>query len=332
MPGGATLIQGSETDRMKHSDRWTTQKIAGRLDLIRQLDYRRQQPIPPFRYRELPGPEAAPPVEIEVDDSNWAAIPFNAYWGKWETDFFLRSGFAVPRDWGEDAAVSLYLPLGEAGDFSHPEALAYIDGQAYASADRHHHEILLSREFCDGKTHSLALHCWTGLGGFGGNRPNAQLFMRECGVVQIDAPTRQFIVAAQVALDVAKLLNDNHPAKGLLLNALDDAFGILDTRDPLGAEAFYDSVPPALAALREGIAVAGEPLDVDIVAVGHAHIDVAWLWTLGQTRRKVGRTFSNVLRLMEQYPEYKFTQSQPQLYRYCEEDYPAIFRRDQRPC
>lgn len=125
---------------MKHSDRWTTQKIAGRLDLIRQLDYRRRQPIPPFRYRELPGPDAAPPVENEVDDSNWAAIPFNAYWGKWTTDFVLLSSFAVPRDW-DASAVSLRLPLGEAGDFSHPEALAYIDGQAYASADRHNREM-----------------------------------------------------------------------------------------------------------------------------------------------------------------------------------------------
>ncbi len=64
---------------------------------------------------------------------------------------------------------------------------------------------------------------------------------------------------------------------------------------------------------------------MSIVASGHAHIDVAWLWTLGQTRRKSGRTFHTVMRLMEQFPDYHFTQSQPQLYDYVRQDYPELF-------
>jgi alpha-mannosidase len=52
---------------------------------------------------------------------------------------------------------------------------------------------------------------------------------------------------------------------------------------------------------------------------------VAWLWTLGQTRRKSERTFQNVIRLMEQFPTYHFTQSQPQLYQFIKEDQPALF-------
>ena len=55
----------------------------------------------------------------------------------------LSTTFAVPDDWPANQAVALYLPLGESGDFSHPEALAYIDGVAYAAGDRHHQEILL---------------------------------------------------------------------------------------------------------------------------------------------------------------------------------------------
>jgi len=39
-----------------------------------------------------------------------------------------------------------------------------------------------------------------------------------------------------------------------------------------------------------------------VVAVGHAHIDCAWLWPLRETRRKCARTFSNQLRLLERYP------------------------------
>src|SRR5205085_2727423 len=137
-------------------------------------------------------------------------------------------------------------------------------------------------------------------------------------------PTRDFIITARVALGMVNHLSENEPARSYLLNALDEAFTILDTREPFG-EHFYDSVDPAHAALRGGIEAAGPPLDVDIVATGHAHIDVAWLWTLGQTRRKAGRSFYTVLRLMEQFPDYHFTQSQPQLYDYVRQDYPELF-------
>ncbi len=310
---------------MLHETRWTPQKIAQRIRLIEDAVYRRQYPLPPFRYKTLSGPLEAPPIGSDVDDNGWEVIKSKTYWGTWVTDFVLRTQFQIPAEWSSGSSVALYLPLGDAGDFSHPEALAYIDGQPYASVDRHHQEILLPAHGQDGQPHQLALHGWTGLGGYAHSDPDAKLYMRECAVVQIDEPTRGFIGTARMALDVAAQLDDDDPVKGHLYNALDEAFKVLDTRDPLGTPTFYDSVPSALATLKHSIASAGAPMDVDIVGVGHAHIDVAWLWTLGQTVRKSGRTFSNVLRLMEQYPEYQFSQSQAQLYQYTEQYYPEIF-------
>lgn len=310
---------------MSHKVRWTSLKIAQRLGLIEPLVYRRKHALPAFRYKTLASPHEAPPVGDNVNDGDWEVIQPKTYWGTWMTDFILRSSFEIPDDWDSKIPVALYLPLGDAGDFSHPETLAYIDGQAYAAADRHHQEIRLPDRLRDGQTHRLALHGWTGLGGFETSDPDTKLFMRECAVVQIDLSTREFVAVARVALDVVNQLDDNDPVKGLLFNALDKAFVVLDTRDPLGTDAFYDSVPAALDVLKERIAQAGSPMNVDIIGVGHAHIDVAWLWTLGQTVRKSGRTFSTVLRLMEQYPDYKFSQSQPQLYQYAEQYYPEIF-------
>jgi len=311
---------------MKHSIYWTPEKIASRLELILRLEYRRKHAIPAFRYQILPDPDTEPPLGTDVDDSTWQTIEPNTYWGTWFTDFIMRSSFDVPAGWGKDGPLVLYLPLGEAGDFSHPEALVYIDGKAYASADRHHHEILLPDAVKDGQKHRLALHGWTGLGGWQRD-PNSKtkLYMRECAVVEVHQPTRDFIARARMALDIARLLDDNETAKGRLLNVLDTAFKALDTRDPIGEDAFYNSVPAALETLKKGLELAGAPMDVDIIGIGHAHIDVAWLWQLGHTRRKCGRTFSNVLRLMEQYPDYHFTQSQPQLYKYTEQHYPEIF-------
>lgn len=308
---------------LAHSVRWTANKISQRISLIEPLVHRRKLALPPFRYLPLSGPLDTPPVAPDVDDTRWAVIGPNTYWGHWFTDFVLRCRFQFPTDW-PDEPVALYLPLGISGDFSHPESLVYIDGVAYATCDRHHQEILLPPQWRGGQSHLLALHGWTGLGGLERGEPYTQLFMYPCTTVQIDQPTRDFIATARVALGVANTLDDNEPAKGRLLDALEDAFKILDTREPFEG-GFYASVAPAHTALRAGIARAGSPLDVDITATGHAHIDVAWLWPLGQTRRKAGRTFQNVIRLMEQFPDYHFTQSQPQLYDFVRQDYPSLF-------
>ncbi len=306
---------------MLHKTRWTVRKIEQRLALVESLVYRRRQPLPNFRYTELAGPMDKPLVG--ADTGGWQELRPNEYWGQRYTDFMMKTDFAVPADWDADAPVALYLPIGEAGDFSHPEALAYVDGEAYAACDRNHQEIMLPQRWRDGQSHRLDLHGWTGLLGFRHGQADPRLFMHPCAVVQIDQPTRDFIATARVAQGIAQYLDDDEKAKGQLLNALDDAFKLVDLREPFG-DAFYESIPAAHAALKEGIDKAGPPMDVSIVASGHAHIDVAWLWTLGQTRRKAGRTFHTVLRLMEQFPDYHFTQSQPQLYDYIQMDYPGL--------
>jgi alpha-mannosidase len=62
-------------------------------------------------------------------------------------------------------------------------------------------------------------------------------------------------------------------------------------------------------------------------AFGHAHIDVAWLWPLAETERKCVRTFASQLALAEQYPEFKFLQSQPHLYWMMQTHYPKLYER-----
>lgn len=310
---------------MYHKQRWTSDKIKQRLNLIAPLVYRQRKNLPSFKYLELSSPLTVPPIQTSVDDSQWTELEANTYWGSWMQNFVLRTTFAVPEFMDATQPIALFLPLGDAGDFSHPECLAYIDGEPYATCDRHHQETLLKPEWCDGKAHTLALHGWTGLGGFADGDPYTKLYMKPCTMVQIHQPTRDFCVLASIALETLTNLDENNPAKHHLLNALNAAFIALDTRDPIGEEKFYESISPAMQALKDGIAKAGAPLDAVIHATGHAHIDVAWLWTLGQTRRKSERTFHNVLRLMEQFPDYHFSQSQPQLYQYIKEDQPQLF-------
>ena len=62
-----------------------------------------------------------------------------------------------------------------------------------------------------------------------------------------------------------------------------------------------------------------------ISAVGHAHIDTAWLWPLAETMRKCVRTFSTAVRYMEDYPDYIFACSQAQQYEWMKDQHPGLY-------
>jgi alpha-mannosidase len=124
---------------------------------------------------------------------------------------------------------------------------------------------------------------------------------------------------------VIEHLDQNDPTRSLLLTALDEAFHHLDLRLPIG-DGFYGSIPKALQILKDGKEAAGQSLNLDLTAAGHAHIDVAWLWTLDQTRQKSRRSWRNALNLLKHFPAFSFTQSQPQLYDYLLEDDPEMFQ------
>lgn len=64
---------------------------------------------------------------------------------------------------------------------------------------------------------------------------------------------------------------------------------------------------------------------MELSAIGHAHIDTAWLWPLAETRRKCIRSFSSALKLMEEYPEYKFSCSQAFQYQWMKDHAPSIY-------
>jgi alpha-mannosidase len=71
------------------------------------------------------------------------------------------------------------------------------------------------------------------------------------------------------------------------------------------------------------------PAEGGVWLTGHAHIDLAWLWPLEETRRKARRTFHTVTGLMGRYPDLHFNQSSAQLYSWIEQDDPALFEKIQ---
>jgi alpha-mannosidase len=69
------------------------------------------------------------------------------------------------------------------------------------------------------------------------------------------------------------------------------------------------------------------PHEGKILLTGHAHLDLAWLWPLTETRRKAQRTWSSMIALLERYPDFRFNQSSAQLYAFVERDDPELFEK-----
>lgn len=121
-------------------------------------------------------------------------------------------------------------------------------------------------------------------------------------------------------------LHRDDPRRARIIFGLNKAVDLFDYADT-GRGALRASGLRVSTALRGLYACKANASAQTIACMGHAHLDIAWLWPLDETVRKCGRTFSNVLELMERYPEFIFCQSQPHLYEMTRKHYPSLYRR-----
>src|SRR5215218_6917559 len=85
--------------------------------------------------------------------------------------------------------------------------------------------------------------------------------------------------------------------------------------------------PEARAILADLLAQRNGGSAHEITAIGHAHIDTAWLWPVAETRRKVVRSWASQLALMDRYPEHCFAASSAQHYAWLQQDAPGLYER-----
>ncbi|MGW9351659.1 alpha-mannosidase [Nocardiopsis flavescens] len=123
---------------------------------------------------------------------------------------------------------------------------------------------------------------------------------------------------------VMRELDHGDPRRWELLRAVERSLDLLDLQD----------VPGTAGRAREALAgVLASPAAAAahrLSAVGHAHIDSAWLWPLRETRRKVSRTAANVVNLLDDHPELVFAMSQAQQWAWLQEHRPDVFARAAR--
>lgn len=134
-------------------------------------------------------------------------------------------------------------------------------------------------------------------------------------------PVWELVQDVEVLAQLMHELSTDDPRRWNLLRALERAMDAVDLQDISGtAEAARAALAPALAS--PAVASAHR-----VSAVGHAHIDSAWLWPLRETVRKVARTASNVTALMDDHPDFVFAMSSAQQWAWMKEHRPEVWER-----
>ncbi|WP_317175755.1 alpha-mannosidase [Halomontanus rarus] len=203
------------------------------------------------------------------------------------------------------------------------ECQCYRDGEPWQAFDDGHEELVLTEDADGGETYDLLLEAGTTtLWGL----LEVEEFVLETAELYAARPevadlNRNFSMLNELRTEIP----EESINRGKILRALTEASHAFSFETDDEAE-LARSAEDALEILDECKAsLRSELSEHELLAVGHAHIDLAWLWPWSETVRKGARSFSNVLKLMEEYPEFTFLQSQPHLYELIRHRYPSVF-------
>jgi alpha-mannosidase len=216
------------------------------------------------------------------------------------------------------------------------EALLLVDGEHRGVFDPNHAVVMMAASGRAGRTYRVAIEGHAGHPCLGTqpDEHNLSDYRRTFDGVEVVLQRDDvlaFVFDLQSLLQLAEVLPDDSLRKNRILAGLGDIWQAIDA---MPAETDESSWRPKLEAarriMRPLLAARNGDTAPFMGIVGHSHIDTAWLWTIAETERKCARTFSSVLNLIEQYPEFRFLQSAPYHADIVRREYPGIFRRIQQ--
>ena len=248
-------------------------------------------------------------------DSSFKEFTVGSHWGM-ENDAhaWFYAVVEVPKA-EADEYVSLYVANEAGWDATNPQYIAYVNGKMFCGLDNNHREIVFD---APGK-YEIYLYGYSGEVEKASRLSFSAKLRTNCRLS--DGLYWDIIAPLQVAMytDVnTKIYKD-------IMLGLNEAASFIDFRVPQ-TEEYRASVKKARKFMKDKFY--GEyckEQETSVVCIGHTHIDIAWLWTVRQTREKAQRSFATVLYLMDRYPEYKFMSSQAILYAIVKEEAPELY-------
>ncbi|MFF5524063.1 alpha-mannosidase [Streptomyces misionensis] len=266
---------------------------------------------------------AAEPEPIEV----------GARWGApWGTSWFRVTG-TVPEEWaGRTVEALLDLGFDERLPGFQCEGLVYRpDGTPVKGLNPRNQWVRVGAPVAGGEEVRLHIEAASNpvLVGFGttalGDRETAggepQYTLTRMDLAVFDETVWQLVIDLEVLGELMAELPADSARRYDILRAAERALDALDLQDVNGTAA------GARERLTGVLASPAVPSAHRISAVGHAHIDSAWLWPLRETVRKVARTASNMTALIEDEPDFVFAMSQAQQWAWIKEHRPEVWAR-----
>ncbi|MDH6364662.1 alpha-mannosidase [Enterococcus sp. PF1-24] len=295
------------------------EKIRARIDALAELRYKNRISLNDWFVKEdTSKAEKYPPADFE----DWQTFTLGERWSGRDYYLWIQRQIEIP----DKRNLVLLFDFGKTGGGYNSgfESLFFVDGEPYQGVDSNHQEVFVGAELL-GKTITVSLRLWSGLEGGGPEQIQSHQFLRG-ELVELEPICDEFYYLSDMVLKTIQELDENDPLKYQLLDVLNRGYLLIDWSEP-ASDNFYQTIAEAHEYLNEAIHELDQEKNIKITALGHTHIDVAWLWRLKHTQEKAARSFSTVLKLMERYPEYIFLQTQPQLYKYIKKDYPEIYQK-----
>jgi alpha-mannosidase len=137
----------------------------------------------------------------------------------------------------------------------------------------------------------------------------------------------RLLVRASTQMEFAKAFAAALPETDTLgwTEAIERALGMFDGYDP---QSGASALAATISRMEEELsAIAEKAKTYTIHCVGHGHIDMNWMWSWPETVSTTHDTFASILSLMDQYPEFTYSQSQASVYALIEKYHPAMFER-----
>lgn len=238
-------------------------------------------------------------------------------WGEeWSYGWF-RSAVAVPPE-AEGKRLAVMLDFGS-------EATVYVNGVVSGAMDLQHHDLTLSRSARAGEQYEIVAEAYAG---HSGQQP-AQLWEQpsfgQSRLYIVEEEVYQFFIDLECLFDLRNHLDADLLRVAEIDRGLTEVFSTIDLA--LLGEALEDNIKQCRKIMEPLLACVNGSTAPTLYLMGQSHLDVAWLWPIEETKRKIARTMSNQLALMEEYPEYRYVQSQPYLFRLAKELYPELYAR-----
>ncbi|MGW0416925.1 alpha-mannosidase, partial [Streptomyces collinus] len=269
---------------------------------------------------------AAEPAPIEV----------GARWGApWGTSWFTVTG-TVPEAWaGRTVEALLDLGFDENMPGFQCEGLVYRpDGTPVKGLNPRNQWVRVAAPAAGGEEVRLHVEAAsnpvlldyhpfrpTPLGDLATAGHEPQYTLTRMDLAVLDETVWQLVLDLEVLGELMAELPEDSARRHDILRAVDRALDAVDLQDVNG------TADRARERLSGVLAAPAVPSAHRISAVGHAHIDSAWLWPLRETVRKVARTTSNMTALLDDEPDFVFAMSQAQQWAWVKEHRPEVWAR-----